>query len=339
MSEIRKLSEFKSFENSRLIYVNEGAISRLMPSEFLSEIISYLGKGRLPLKYTYCGDGARLQDDVANNLEGEFILDSSVLMSMSSDILDILRNFRAINLIDVGCGDGLPAKEFLSFLDSQKKLNAYLPVDISRETMSLAQDNLRNKSDIPNEKLLEGVLFDFEKQELEISNSLIQSAEVANLLLMLGGTLGNYPTFKLQIELLRRLTKYVPNCYIFITSDIANTNDETEYNIDQSTQLRFLPRLLGLQDSDFNIYYKYQKEQEITQYYLKINSNVTLVFKNERKSVVLSKNSKIVIYEHKSDIPQLVEKKCFDAGLKLKLIKYQDHEDRTFIYYLCSKIL
>ena len=339
MTEAKKSPKVEFIETVRSIYVDEKNFNKQMPPGVLSELILELEKGYLPLKYTYYGEGAVLQDDIASNLENEFILDSSVLMSISENILQLLKEYPKINVLDIGCGDGLPVKEFLLLLALKEKLNSYLPVDISTEAINLATKNLIRTTELQNNIFTKGTVLDFEKQDLDVKSMPHVDPDNANLLLMLGGTIGNYPTIELQTELLIRLTKNIPNCFIFISSDVVDTSDEREHNISQSTQLSFLPKLLGLSQDDFQIYYKYQKDKDVTQYYLQTSSSIKLRFPKIGKTILLDKGTKIIIYEHKSDTPNGIQIKCNDASLKVEYIKYQDYEDRTFVYYLCSKKL
>ena len=101
-----------------------------------------------------------------------------------------LHDASGFNLIDLGCGNGLPAVKIMERLAGKGFSIHYVPVDISQTMLALAAKNI--KKQFPDISVTE-MQVDFENESL--TSKLLgmkQTSRQPNLLINLGGTLGNY---------------------------------------------------------------------------------------------------------------------------------------------------
>jgi len=98
-------------------------------------------------------------------------------------------NGSRFNLIDLGCGDGLKAQEFIKSLPSNAKVR-YCPIDSSKTLLNLAVRRIKSmhSSKVSSVKPF---LADFSQME-EIAATLRSSDYPSNIVLLLGGTIAHY---------------------------------------------------------------------------------------------------------------------------------------------------
>lgn len=150
-------------------------------------------RGEIPLKFAYIGEGAHLWDAVYKDYEHSGGITSSEMDLMMSHIQSFMQAFSqsgGLNLIDLGCGNGLPAIEIIKQLQAQNFHINYVSVDLSKEMLRLASDNIRQVfPDLP----ITEIALDFESESL--ASQLLdikQKTQQPNLMINLGNTLGNY---------------------------------------------------------------------------------------------------------------------------------------------------
>jgi len=113
---------------------------------------------------------------------------------------DITREIKdkAINLIDLGCGDGKKAVIFLGYLGDTTKVR-YCPIDISAYMVERAIENV-SRTNINEIIKLQWNISDFENLE-NITPLLRSGFYKDNLILLLGNTLGNFEIHELLFEI------------------------------------------------------------------------------------------------------------------------------------------
>ena len=152
----------------------------------------------LPRQYNYFDVGAQRWDDYTHRLAAQdsynTITTSQKLLVAIEDYLDILlEKYKRVNVIDIGVGNALPARELLAHLLKQGKLGRYIAIDISEGMLRIAKRNVNEwfkgkvrfegyEIDITREHFSNLVAEDYIKDENE---------ETVNLVLLLGGTLYN----------------------------------------------------------------------------------------------------------------------------------------------------
>jgi uncharacterized SAM-dependent methyltransferase len=151
------------------------------------------GRGEIPLKFAYLGEGAKNWDAVAkersDNGGGINLVEADLLKKRLDDFLSTLNLNQGINVIDMGCGNGTPILPVLQRMKSNGITFTYVPMDISQEMLDLATKNVSEQ--IPD-VLSKPVLMDFELGQFsEITYDLKKDGSV-NLMFFLGSTLGNH---------------------------------------------------------------------------------------------------------------------------------------------------
>lgn len=160
----------------------------------------------LPLKYSYFGEGAKLWDEFRSYPGGTF--DTKFLVESNQSYIDaVLQKFEKINIVDIGVGNGLGAKEVIEYAELKGKLNKYVGIDISSDMLTIAKNNI---------KLWFGNKVTCEMHECDISNQTfgdiiaepvnndVNTPQVGNLLLLFGGSISN---FKYPNDVLRNINK------------------------------------------------------------------------------------------------------------------------------------
>src|SRR5580704_12606732 len=150
-------------------------------------------RGEIPVKFTYFGEGAELWDAVYKDPSHSAEVTSAeeaLMMTHIKSFMHVFRDAESINLIDLGCGNGLPAIGILEKLYEENVSANYVAVDLSKTMMELAMKNMRSRfPDLPVTELY----LDFESESL--ASSLLdikRQSRLPNLLINLGNTLGNY---------------------------------------------------------------------------------------------------------------------------------------------------
>lgn len=158
-----------------------------------SELITSIkGRGEIPLKFQYLGEGAHNWDKIAQlrskKDRGIQNMESDLLKKRVSNFLDTFQNIRKLNVIDLGCGNGCPVFPILEWLNKRKIPYRYVPVDISKEMLELAIRNVRSKYKVE----CKPVQLDFELGHFSDMIYGLKEDGSSNLMLFLGSTLGNH---------------------------------------------------------------------------------------------------------------------------------------------------
>jgi L-histidine N-alpha-methyltransferase len=149
------------------------------------------GRGEVPLKFTYLGEGAGNWDKIATDrTEGGGInsAEGKLLNKRIDDFLSTIDTTSGVNLIDIGCGNGYPVYPIVEYLKSKNIKMTYVPMDISQEMLDLAVKNVSKDFGIE----CKSIQMDFELGQFsDVMYEVKQNGSV-NLMLFLGSTLGNH---------------------------------------------------------------------------------------------------------------------------------------------------
>jgi len=176
-------------------------MSQLSKSQELELLASLESKGESPLKFAYLGDGYEKWVSVANS--GRNSEQRGIYKDQISDetIAFLFRDVpEHVNIVDLGCGDGLPIfpvlKEILSY--SHVKSLRYTAVDISPDMLKLAEKNVVNEFEDSVDVF--PMLLDLDYSS-NLENLIESSLDgVRNYFFVLGGTLGNFSSTKRLLE-------------------------------------------------------------------------------------------------------------------------------------------
>ena len=100
-------------------------------------ITSIQGRGEIPLKFVYLGEGAKKWQAIAQKRSGGGInsMEAQLLEKRAKDFLHVYAGAKKVNVIDIGCGDGTPVLPLLAELSEQGVAFRYVPLDISQEML------------------------------------------------------------------------------------------------------------------------------------------------------------------------------------------------------------
>lgn len=158
------------------------------------ELLSALdSRAESPVKFSYIGEGYQKWIDIAAKSREEhsvqFEENLLKIESLPFVFRGVTKDTTTVNLIDFGCGDGVPMLPIIQYLQDSVSVR-YIAVDISQSMIDEAEKTIREQ--FPQVEIVK-VLFDFEKGEiLEDILQLTKAAYTRNYFFLLGNTLGNF---------------------------------------------------------------------------------------------------------------------------------------------------
>jgi SAM-dependent methyltransferase len=172
----------------------DSKLYKIFSRQQLTELVSSISsRSEIPYKFSYLDQGADLWNEhhkFSNDNEKNFVSkEHKLIVDNLDNIVNRFRNYKYINITDFGCGNGLPVIPILEKLLKEGFKVTYTALDISQRMLDIDEKELLNN--FPNLQYTSQVL-DFDR--FNISDILMFSKkekEAANLLLYLGGTLGN----------------------------------------------------------------------------------------------------------------------------------------------------
>lgn len=141
---------------------------------------------RLSSKYFYDDQGSRIFQEIM--ALAEYYLtnkEEEIFIKRSHEIIEALKPLKALDVVELGAGDGSKTKLLLGELLRQHVITRFLPIDISAEALVSLERTMRN--DLPSLQVnaLVGDYHDV-MDELEVEAP-------TRLFLFLGSNIGNYP--------------------------------------------------------------------------------------------------------------------------------------------------
>lgn len=255
------------------------------------------------LKFYYRYKGATFWNE--NYLHGS----SSIPQEVDSLIKNSMHNILAciktekVNIIDIGCGNGYPAKNFINNLQVDK----YISVDISKEMIDLCINNinkwyphLETKSylkDIEHGHFGQ-VLFDNKQKD----NS--------NVILLLGSTICNSDD---HLGILKNLTigmNHEDLLLISVSLDTMDNRSVLNYNKPiNDVEWAWIPTMLGIDVDKCTTNLFYNAENNCKEKILSLDKDYTLSvnLNGREEEIYLNKGTKINRWKHYLlSIPQFV---------------------------------
>jgi len=150
------------------------------------------GRGEIPLKFAYLGEGAKNWDRIAKERaagEGVNSIQAKLLKKRVDDFLSTLGAKNGINIVDIGCGNGTPVVPILEHLKTKNIKFNYVPLDISQEIIDLASETILKN--FPGTQC-KPILMDFESGQFSDLMYDLKKDGFVNLMFFLGNTLGNH---------------------------------------------------------------------------------------------------------------------------------------------------
>lgn len=301
----------------------------IFSQEELVELIQALELRReFPLKYFYKGRGA----NIWNNFYQKYVVpkwyqtpnvETDLLKKNFEYINGDYQNFHKINIIDVGCGNSYPVKNFISQLYKLGKIHKYIALDISQELLTLSKANFIKW--FPMIKFNSSI-FDIETSsiygDILPKSSSIENNNIANIFLHLGVTIANHQDRNRVFQNFRN--SMGKNDLLVFTNEIGSNSqwDGTvrggyKYHVDGI--YTWIKKEMGISSEDCELVRKYDVETDSITAKIKFTQNYTLSFSQRGidKCIEILKNEEITIWRHhKYQMPELIQD-LEKAGLQL----------------------
>ncbi len=225
-------------------------LSRRQEFELLTAI---KGRGEIPLKFAYIGEGAANWNRVARQRDefgGVNRVERALLSQKASAFIDALPHGMKINVIDVGCGNGRPCIPILRELTDRNILFRYIPIDISQRLLDLAENTVHEEFPGTETKKME---IDFELGNFSDLVYELKDDRSVNLLLFLGTTLGNFSDRTRILSNFR--DSMTATDFLLIGVELTNVTKHAKlvrhYEEQNATDfLRFVPDEIGISQTD-----------------------------------------------------------------------------------------
>lgn len=225
-----------------------------MNKQFAKDLVEGLtaNKKHLSSKYFYDAKGSKIFQEIM--AMPEYYLTNSefeILSTQAQQIVEDLNFETPFNIVELGAGDGMKTFKLLEYLVSENVKFTYTPVDISEDAIKDLSASLNQKLPHLEIKPLVGDYFDVLAKGKASSNP--------NLLLFLGGNMGNYLEHELE-QLMQLFYNYLnPNDKLLIGIDLKKnplTINEAYFDphgITKRFNLNLLHRINREFNANFNI--------------------------------------------------------------------------------------
>lgn len=305
------------------------------------DIISNIDTYReIPLQYSYYNGGAKDWDLYTKKLAREekpnLLTNTTALLDSNSAYFDsLVSDFFRVNLIDIGVGNGQPAKSLLRHFLTSKKLSRYIGIDISQDMLDIATENLRRwfGDKAPIETHVKDINYE-RFVDLLAPDSFSDDNAATNIVLFLGSTL---PNFRDPSHLLHTIHESMGRNDLLIVSMKPDTKASRLYfdfggsdeRIRLSTQDRLVPELLNLDEGLYEVEQFFDKDKMERRIQIRLTVALTIEFMLEgsQRSIHFNKDESILLWRHKqmSDLEtvQLFDENGFEL---LEAAKSKDRE-------------
>lgn len=277
----------------------------------------------IPHKYTYINGGATIWSNyVKRSVEEKLantITNTTRLLDLAHKVIvEELLQHQRVNIVDIGCGESSPIKEFFEILLKEEREIDYSAIDISEDMLKLSESNIQNwfgdrvKSqfitrDI-NHQGVEDILFEYSRGT--------QGDNCKNLILFLGSTIENQIDYTRTLSnissslgendlLLIGITLDNESAKVYFDFSSQKKGSQVEY-LDQEDMYKdwqdfIVPSLLGLGIDDFSVELFYNEEEHSRMTQLICNKDVDIVIKNEKIDTIVSlyKGQKLTTWRHR----------------------------------------
>jgi L-histidine N-alpha-methyltransferase len=288
------------------------------------------GRGEIPLKFAYLGEGAQNWDKIARQRsEGDGInsAEGTLLKKRLNDFISTIDKKHNINLIDIGCGNGMPILPILERLKEEGVSFTYVPMDISQEMLDLAIETV--KKHFPD-TVSKPFQMDFELGQFSDLMYDLKKDSSINLMLFLGSTLGNHS------DLSRVLTNFRDSMtskdYLIVGVELTNLakvhnllpHYDNEYAKPFAT---FVLHQLGVKEEEYTYDVSWNDKSNQVEIRALLNQPVKIEIADEKFS--LQKNESILLARSIKFTEYTITKLFSDVGFRTELLTTS--EDRGYL--------
>jgi len=285
------------------------------------------GRGEIPLKFSYMGEGAENWNKIAiERTEGGGInsAEGKLLKKRLNDFVSTLDSSSGVNLVDIGCGNGYPAYPLMTELLSRGVKVTYVPMDISQEMLDLAVKNVSADLKIESKP----VLIDFESGQFsDVMYNLKQNGSV-NLMVFFGSTLGNHSDLNRVLSNFR--DSMTSRDYLIIGVELTNLSKINKIisHYDNKFAEKFVThtlRFLGIDKYEYEVVWNEKNSQVEMRARITRPSEVSI----SGESFVLLEGESILLARSIKFTEHAVTKLLSDVGLRTELLT--TNEERGYL--------
>ena len=330
--------KYKPQANLKKVELSQDFYETYSPTEILEIAKDLEFKKIVNLKFWYKNGGAKVWDSIVKWRQKEIKDNIADLTTQGIAYIDYLFSGDSVNLIDIGQGNGYPAKNFINYLTSKKILSKYIPIDISQQMIDLALENL--SGDLKNVETYSYVR-DFESTRFDTifaQNSDLKK-KTQNIILMLGNTICNQDE---KIYTLKNIRSGMEKDDLFVfTVSLDNLETRTDfkyiqYSIEEEIKNAWHFAMLGIDidKCDISYYWDDKNKKKVKSYILDKDYWINFNIYGQERLVKLQQGEQIIRWQHYlfdyKDISELVDL------ADLNILSYQIDPTRTNALIVCG---
>ncbi|HSX28156.1 MAG TPA: L-histidine N(alpha)-methyltransferase [Candidatus Saccharimonadales bacterium] len=264
----------------------------------------------IPLQYSYFDGGSEYWDKFTQRLleeSGPNVLKSTIeLLRLDRGYIDmLLKDFKDVNVIDLGVGNGLSVRETIAHLHNKKLLKRYTGIDLSREMLDLAKHNIDEWFDgqVTFEPTIRDISYDrFEDLTEPLSDS---RAPTANVILLLGGTLTNLRTPNHALEVINSSMGKNDLLIYAKKLDTEKSRRYFDFNLEYKQHLapnhKLILDYLNIDESLYEIeqLFDQERKERLVRVRVKVDLSINIEIESFQRQVQLKKGEPILVWRAK----------------------------------------
>ena len=287
---------------------------KLYTPEQIHDIVSNLEiYHEIPPDYNYFDAAATDWDSYAVRLSKE---DNINALNATVNLIDanfsyidaILKDADNVNIIDIGVGNALPAKNLINHLIEIDKMGRYIALDISASMLEIAKRNVQQwfGDKVQFESRLTNINFDRFTGILTEESIKNQSKKTVNLILLFGGTLGNFRSPQGALRTIHD-SMGIDDLLIY-GKKLDSASTRRLFDVDAgpgeptlASIYGFVVNLLNINKTYYELELGYDPIRHERYEQIKFNVALTIKFQFEKgeRSVNINKNDTILIWRSK----------------------------------------
>lgn len=286
----------------------------------------------LPLQFSYLGPGAKRWDDAIAALSPEKQQD--VLPDFTGVMQKLLQYIddSPVELIDLGPGNGLQARDLLDQLLAKNQLQRYVEVDISKPMLDIAAKNLR--SWCGDGFTIAAHVKDFINEPLD--DIFKEKNGMSRIILVLGGTLDHSLS---PVDALNHISQYVRPGDLLMYDVLAPT-EASSHTVDFNLSPRhsFLLELLGITKDMYKARRTYDAHTNTRLDQIVPINDIDLTYKKEngfKPCIQLKQDEPITVWRYRSSTLEQATNNLRQSGLKVIAASTKDNKRQHLL--LCEK--
>jgi hypothetical protein len=308
-------SELLNLKERASKFRNKNSYQKVNPNPELYKIFSYSNLVEMitkmeeikmiPIKFSYLNEGADIWDEfIRETFKSENYLSkigNKLLDESLPHLVESLRKYNVINIVDVGVGNGYSLKSLIEILLKNKFEVKYTGIDISPRMLEIISKNIK---DWYPQMTVETEIGDMDYMVLreKLFSNKIADNNSCNLILFLGYTIGNvYDSHRVFRNFYDSMS--VDDYFMFdnkLDLESFRSSFKTPEHPLTIKGVSWIPNLLGITADMFERINKYDEKSKSRVQVLRLNIDLDIEFNLEVGTKVVSFKSgdEITVWNH-----------------------------------------